>query len=138
MVFPFTLLTPRENQLHCYQTPAIVVVVIMLEMADVAVVVLSTLAYLAAFSLHLNLALYIVLPQIEIHPPINTPYSFYLDLSSVPLPVPIPVPVLDRHQRSDNPLPPPFPPPPSGLPMALYDRSRRQSYRIVRKYSWID
>ena len=100
MVFYFPLPAPTTKRLCHFQTPAIVVVVVMLEVVAVDVVGLSTLASLTALSFDISLDLDIFSPPIAIYLPLPAPYSFD--------PVPIPIPGLDRHRISDRPQFPPL------------------------------
>ena len=99
--FSFPLPDPSAKQHRRCQNPAIVVVIIMLGVVvvDMAVVGLSTLAYLADLSLDLVLALDLVTLPIAIYPILPAPYSFNLYLD----PISVPVPGLDHHQISDHP-----------------------------------
>ena len=68
--------------------------------ADIAVVGLATLNSLTTLSLDLTSFLDLVPSPIVIYPPLPAPYSFNLNLNSIP------VPGIDRHQILDRPRTP--------------------------------
>ena len=111
--FYFLLFAPHARRLWCFQTPGIIVVIVMLEVAVVAIDIISLvglviLAYLSAHNL--ILAIYCVPPKIVIYPPIPDPYGFDLN------PIATSVLGLRCHQSLGFPLFSSFP----GFLMASY------------------